>query len=335
MGNDAGLIDQVAAAGDVADEPVWELPLDRPLPQRSSTPTIADMTNMGGANAGSITAALFLEEFVDGDPWAHIDIAGTAQLPAPRTWRNKGAPASAPGCSRARAALPSRRAGADEREERRHDAPADGGRHRQAGSASGFLGRIERIGNKVPHPAIIFLGLIVIVDRAVGDPVRVRREGRPTEVAEPRHDRSPGVQRRRGTYSPSLDHRARGDQSPTTRSHTETIEVKSLLTADGIRFIFTTAVQNFNDFGVVGVILVAMIGVGVAEEAGPDRRADPQAGRRSRPPWSITFIIVLLGGISSVASDAGYLVLIPLGAAAFVSLGRHPLAGHRRGVRRR
>jgi leucyl aminopeptidase len=46
---------------------------------------------MGGPNAGSITAALFLEEFVDGRPWAHIDIAGTAQLPAPRTWRNKGA----------------------------------------------------------------------------------------------------------------------------------------------------------------------------------------------------------------------------------------------------
>ncbi len=49
------------------------------------------MTNMGGVNAGSITAALFLEEFVGGTPWAHIDIAGTAQQPAVRTWRNKGA----------------------------------------------------------------------------------------------------------------------------------------------------------------------------------------------------------------------------------------------------
>jgi leucyl aminopeptidase len=49
------------------------------------------MTNLGGANAGSITAGLFLEEFVDGMPWAHIDIAGTAQLPAASTWRNKGA----------------------------------------------------------------------------------------------------------------------------------------------------------------------------------------------------------------------------------------------------
>ena len=49
---------------------------------------------------------------------------------------------------------------------------------------------------------------------------------------------------------------------------TETITVNSLLNGDGIRFIFTSAVQNFNDFGVVAVILVAMIGVGVAEEAG-------------------------------------------------------------------
>ena len=47
---------------------------------------------MGGVNAGSITAALFLEEFVGGTPWAHVDIAGTAQQPTPtRTWRTKGA----------------------------------------------------------------------------------------------------------------------------------------------------------------------------------------------------------------------------------------------------
>jgi leucyl aminopeptidase len=45
---------------------------------------------MGGPNAGSITAALFLEEFVDGRPWAHIDIAGTAQSEAAGRWLNKG-----------------------------------------------------------------------------------------------------------------------------------------------------------------------------------------------------------------------------------------------------
>jgi leucyl aminopeptidase len=90
MGNDRGLLEQLRRAGTVADEPVWELPLHRPYREQLVS-SIADMTNMGGLNAGSITAGLFLEEFVDGVPWAHVDIAGTAQQPAVRTWRNKGA----------------------------------------------------------------------------------------------------------------------------------------------------------------------------------------------------------------------------------------------------
>ena len=51
---------------------------------------IADMTNLGGPNAGSITAALFLEEFVGQTPWAHIDIAGTAQAESTTRWIPKG-----------------------------------------------------------------------------------------------------------------------------------------------------------------------------------------------------------------------------------------------------
>jgi leucyl aminopeptidase len=90
MGNHAGLVEQLESAGDIADEPVWELPLYRPYRAQLDS-SIADLTNMGGVNAGSITAALFLDEFVGGLPWAHVDIAGTAQQPAVRTWRNKGA----------------------------------------------------------------------------------------------------------------------------------------------------------------------------------------------------------------------------------------------------
>ncbi|MFC6159923.1 leucyl aminopeptidase family protein [Kribbella jiaozuonensis] len=90
MGNNSGVVEQLRRAGDSVDEPVWELPLHRSYRSQLDS-TIADLTNMGGVNAGSITAALFLEEFIDGKPWAHVDIAGTAQLPAPRTWRNKGA----------------------------------------------------------------------------------------------------------------------------------------------------------------------------------------------------------------------------------------------------
>ena len=90
MGNHQALIDQVIAAGDETDEPVYQLPLARRYRSQLNS-DVADMTNMGGPNAGSITAALFLEEFVAGLPWAHIDIAGTAQADAPRTWRPRGA----------------------------------------------------------------------------------------------------------------------------------------------------------------------------------------------------------------------------------------------------
>jgi aminobenzoyl-glutamate transport protein len=85
-------------------------------------------------------------------------------------------------------------------------------------------------------------------------------------------------------------------------------------------------VDNFANFNVVSVIFVAMIGVGVAEEAGLMaaliRRLVAVAPRQA-----LTFIIILIGGLSSVATDAGYLILIPLGAAAFLSINRHPLAG--------
>jgi aminobenzoyl-glutamate transport protein len=188
---------------------------------------------------------------------------------------------------------------------------------------SGFLGRIERIGNKIPHPAIIFLGLILIVI-VLSQVLFMFGVKVTTEVAEP-VGTTVTQEYEGGTTNPSIHHDPEV-AVPDYEVATETIEAKSLLTGDGIRFIFTTAVQNFNDFGVVAVILVAMIGVGVAEEAGLIAALIRKMVQVA-PAGAITFIIVLLGGISSVASDAGYLVLVPLGAAAFVSLGRHPLAG--------
>ncbi|HQG16776.1 MAG TPA: AbgT family transporter [Ornithinibacter sp.] len=188
----------------------------------------------------------------------------------------------------------------------------------------GFLGWVERVGNKVPHPAMIFLGLIaiVIVLSAVMSAMGVSAT---TEVVKPADTSITETYDDAGSSYPSIE-RGEDDPTPEYEVVTETIEVRSLLSADGIRHMFTTVVQNFNDFGVVAVILVAMIGVGVAEEAGLIAALIRKMVQVA-PASAITFIIVLLGGISSVASDAGYLVLIPLGAAAFVSLGRHPLAG--------
>ena len=85
-------------------------------------------------------------------------------------------------------------------------------------------------------------------------------------------------------------------------------------------------IRNFMGFGPVGVILVAMIGVGLAEEAGLVTALIKKIVSVA-PRQTMTFIIVFVGVLSSIAADAGYLVLIPLGAAAFLSVGRHPLAG--------
>lgn len=186
-----------------------------------------------------------------------------------------------------------------------------------------ILDGIEQVGNKVPHPALIFLALIFLVI-VLSQILSWTGTSVTTEVAEPATvqvaPEYPGGSSVPGNDAPPAP------AVPDYKVHQETITAESLLTGDGIRFIFTTAVQNFNDFGVVAVILVAMIGVGVAEEAGLIAALIRKMVKVA-PRGIITFIIVLLGGISSVASDAGYLVLIPLGAAAFASLGRHPLAG--------
>jgi leucyl aminopeptidase len=89
IGNHSGLVEQVEAAAKSTDEQVWELPLARRY-RRELDSTVADIKNLGGANAGSITAALFLEEFVAGRPWAHIDIAGVADNDADASWRPPG-----------------------------------------------------------------------------------------------------------------------------------------------------------------------------------------------------------------------------------------------------
>ncbi|TCO50260.1 aminobenzoyl-glutamate transport protein [Kribbella antiqua] len=203
------------------------------------------------------------------------------------------------------------------------NAKAVGDQPAKAGGMQRVLDGIERVGNKVPHPALIFLGLIVIVIVAsqilswAGTSVTTEVAEPATVEVAPEYPQGSSVPGNDAPPAPAV---------PDFEVHQETITAESLLNGDGIRFMFTTAVQNFNDFGVVAVILVAMIGVGVAEEAGLIAALIRKMVKVA-PKGAITFIIVLLGGISSVASDAGYLVLIPLGAAAFVSLGRHPLAG--------
>jgi aminobenzoyl-glutamate transport protein len=187
-----------------------------------------------------------------------------------------------------------------------------------------LLDGIERLGNKMPDPAIIFLALCasVIVLSQVLDWAGVHatyQEARPRPVLSEQtfYD---------GSVEPT-------DVGPTEqlapegyRIVTQRAAVKGLLTVDGVRFLFTSFVDNFRNFSAVAIILVVMVGVGLAEASGLIAALIRKlVGVSSKS--TLTFIIILLGMLSSVASDAGYLVLIPLGAAAFMSVGRNPIAG--------
>jgi aminobenzoyl-glutamate transport protein len=160
-----------------------------------------------------------------------------------------------------------------------------------------LLDGVERVGNKVPHPAVIFFilsGLVILLSHLfhwLGTTVTY-------EVINPQ----------------------------THKVEEATATVNSLLSADGIRFMLTSMVRNFMNFGPVGIILVVMVGVGLAEQAGLMTALIKKIVQVT-PRKAVTWILVMLGVLSSIASDAGYLVLIPLGAGAFLSLGRHPLAG--------
>lgn len=160
-----------------------------------------------------------------------------------------------------------------------------------------FLHLVEWLGNALPHPVtlfalfaigIVFLsGLLGFLDVSVADP---RPEG------------------------------AKG------RADNGMIEVVSLMNAEGLRMIVMNLVSNFVGFAPLGTVLVALLGVGVAERSGW-LTAVIRAMVLRAPPHMVTIIIVFAGVLSNTASEMGYVVLVPLAAVVFYSLGRHPLAG--------
>ncbi|MDA0173882.1 AbgT family transporter [Solirubrobacter taibaiensis] len=187
-----------------------------------------------------------------------------------------------------------------------------------------MLDRIERLGNKMPDPAILFLwlcvGVIVLSQILAWADVKATYQ-----VVEP-----PPALSEETYYGGSTDSVYVGptehEPADDYQVREKTTAVEGLLTGEGIRFLFTSFVDNFRNFAAVAIILVVMIGVGLAEAAGLIGALIRKLVAVSSSS-TLTFIIVLLGMISSVASDAGYIVLIPLGAVAFKSVGRNPLAG--------
>ena len=151
------------------------------------------------------------------------------------------------------------------------------------------LDTIEVVGNRLPHPATLFLMMAVLVALLSWWASAV------------------GLQ---------ATHPATG----------EVIAVRNLLSADGIRWIYTNVESNFVNFPPLGLVLVIMIGIGVAEGSGLFTVLVRQLVLGA-PPKLITAAIITAGIFSHLASEVGYVILIPLGAMIFHALGRHPMAG--------
>jgi len=186
-----------------------------------------------------------------------------------------------------------------------------------------LLDTVERVGNKVPHPVLMFAYLIggIIVLSSVLSLMGVSVT---EEIAVPVPvEKTPDFYEDVSAYTLS-GHSGYEDVKYEIKEHT--IAVRSLLDLDGIRFLFTSFVTNFQGFGALAVTLIALMGAGTAEVGGL-MAALIRKLVTVAPKAIIAFLIVFVGVLSSVASDAGYLILIPLGAAAFMAVGRHPIAG--------
>ncbi len=160
-----------------------------------------------------------------------------------------------------------------------------------------FLNFVEVTGNKLPHPVAMFFGFFVLTIIFSGI---LSKTGVSVTYSE--------ISRATGTVVQ------------------KTTVVKNLMNAEGIKLIFTSAVKNFTSHAALGSIVVAMLGVGLAEGTGLLSTMIKKMVV-STPKTLVSAIVVFAGVMSNIASDAGYVVLIPLGAVIFVSFGRHPLAG--------
>lgn len=160
-----------------------------------------------------------------------------------------------------------------------------------------LLSTLEWLGNALPHPVVLFVILIalILIGSAVGSYFGL-------SVADPRPEGAAG------------------------RATDGVIRVINLLDADGIRKILSNVVSNFTGFTPLGTVLVAMLGVGIADAAGVF-----SAGMRlivlKAPIRFTTPAVVFAGVMSNTAGELGYVVLIPLSAVIFHSIGRNPLAG--------
>jgi aminobenzoyl-glutamate transport protein len=153
----------------------------------------------------------------------------------------------------------------------------------------GWLAAVERLGNRLPHPALLFFWLCALL-LPISALVR--------------------------SAIPEIEHPLNGTL----------LEVRSLISAEGLRWILSSTVSNFTGFAPLGVVLVAMLGIGLAEKSGLLGSLLSGVVRKAPQAW-LTPLVAFSGVLSSLAADAGYVVLIPLAALLFQQAGRSPLTG--------
>ncbi|ASK33544.1 aminobenzoyl-glutamate transporter [Alcanivorax sp. N3-2A] len=156
-------------------------------------------------------------------------------------------------------------------------------------SHGGWLARLERLGNRLPHPTLLFVGLCLLM-LPLSALLAVTGVG--------------------------AIHPVSGDA----------VAVRSLLDNDGLRYLFSNMVSNFTGFAPLGVVLVVMLGLGIAEQAGLLGATLASLVRRASPR-TLVITVAFAAVMSSIAFDAGYVVLIPLAGLLFQLAGRSPLAG--------
>ena len=165
-----------------------------------------------------------------------------------------------------------------------------------APSQSGFLGWVERTGNKLPDPVFIFFYLIIaLVAISVVAALAGVSAIHPTEVDE------------------------------ATGSNT-VIQAVSLLSPDNLQRLWVEMPATFTHFHPLGYVLVVMLGAGVAERSG-FFAAGMSKAVKAAPTSLLTPVVALVAMLGNHAADAGYVVLIPLAGILFAAAGRHPLAG--------
>jgi aminobenzoyl-glutamate transport protein len=155
-----------------------------------------------------------------------------------------------------------------------------------------FLNGVERVGNALPHPALLFgiFAVSVLILSAIGSWF-----GLSAELKD-------------------------------IHGNMQHVEAVNLLSVEGLRLILTKMVTNFTSFAPMGIVVVAMLGIGISEKSGLIGALIRKLVLAA-PPKMLTFVIILAGIISNLASSVGYVLLVPLGAIIFIAARRHPIVG--------